>query len=241
MRAANSSAQHTFDKAQGAVFVETAMGILIFVIAFILLLWWALALNMRWTLQAAAWDSIRLAYSRGHDILPSSDLFKWGNGIPISAAQSTTLLKVLRSQSESGTITSPLLAITPSFDSTSPPASVDDVSPVYVAALAYAYERMRIGIGGMVKYPCDPATTPGCVRCDLLDFDDVSSTWKPLKGSAAAALPDSMKLRCSYQPDITLLRPLINLIRVLGGYGPSEPVILFTAEGSSTLPGDLGV
>lgn len=104
--------------------------------------------------------------------------------------------------------------------------ALNQANPVYIYALIYMNEAMRLSMGSSVYYPCNPAGDapndgPGCLSCTI-----------------AAPVPkgqrvSSLLMTCAYQPETFLMRPMISMLRALRGWGSGTtlPLLIFTSAG----------
>lgn len=111
----------------------------------------------------------------------------------------------------------------------------------YIYALVYVNEAMKQSVGAGVRYPCDPedlVNGGGCLGCSFLNPDTLESGF-PSEDPAQWAGPPprrSIGLECRYQPDHTILKPLVKFIAMLTG-DLAEPLLVLKKKAIVDVPG----
>lgn len=192
-----------------------------------------MAINAKYALRTAVTNAARLAYTRGNgDILGTIDsrgvipaidqylegggcdpqmdsIFRLGDGIPGSGCDA---LQTFFAQQA---------ACSPFPNCAVPPCELpNDYPKSYSYFVAYALLGMREGLGGSVRYPCDPMIeeNDGCFSCDFLNPD--ATTGGPDGCGDASEDPAELPViyvRCRYRPIATVLNPIYRLLRMSSG------------------------
>ena len=104
----------------------------------------------------------------------------------------------------------------------------DQLPGPYLYAMVYMNQALKKGVGLTIKFPCDPEGDgtddgPGCVSCQYLNPDTLDTTlWL-----GGAALPDDrIHLKCKYQPNVFLVRPMAAMLgMILGQRLETNPLV----------------
>lgn len=204
-----------FKRCRGATLVETAFALPLAIAIIFLILWFAYIWFCLYTFNHAVADGARDAAARGSfQRLDNSGLisrvhnYQNGGNFPedLFAYQisASTAESYLNSQQVMG-----------AFDG----LNFSSLPGPYLYAVLYMNQALKKGIGKTIKFPCDPDGSgnnegPGCVSCQFLNPDTLdSSLW-----ISGAALPsDRIHLKCRYQPDVFLIKPMAAMLKIVTG------------------------
>ena len=225
-----SVTQALLQKAQqshrGAIWVELAAGLPIFLLLIFVFLSLASYLEARITLRSAVIDGARLALSRANPRVTPLALFSYND--TSAAYPATNFLKIYNML-----VSGHQRAATPDIDAAITDSGfgalstaggglgangIAEIPAFYTAIPAYIYERMRLSLGTAVRTPCNPgaADGAGCVRCSFYSNNNRPSMNPTLTVAAvkAAPFPDVLRLTCYYKPERSILGLFFRLLRL---------------------------
>lgn len=244
----------------GAVFVEVAISLPIFLLAILGVLYFSVIQNDRAVFSSAVARNPRVAVTRGDmnpdlidpigDYLNSGSftpalnpLLYFGEGIDEVSAEDFYTNVVFEDLITDGPPPPP-----------TGPATISAMPAAYWFVLAFIFQEMRVGASPGLRYPCDPLEDgSGCMYCRFLNpegYWDENGVYAgtDFRYTDQGELPptDRMVIDCSYQPDGgPLQRPFAALQRFLsiggGGGGDPSPVGVLYRRKHLDFRKDLGV
>ena len=191
--------------------LEVAIGFPVFLLILVFIMWVSFIYFARGSLTVAVEQSIRLAGTRGNQVLMG-----WpdaGNGLlpPLEAIESDRDLDAAAS----------LLVYNVDLDVAKRnyigwfPSDFSVVPKPYWYFLAYVGEEMKAKIGALVRYPCDPMEEPplggpGCLRCyfpnsEVVPLDEFQANY------------GIMSVVCDYMPGDPFTKFAAGLMRAILG------------------------
>lgn len=228
-------------KEKGAVLIQLAIGLPIFLFLILFVVWLGTYLNAKVSIQAALKAATRAGVTRGlmstwDDLYTVDGIKQWSSGSPPQNIQN-----MLAYGSVKGT---PItfddalkfykeVTITPVYGE----RDLWKMPPEFKYTLIYLNESLRLSLGGQVKFPCRSLSgyptgilpeelEPGCIQCTFLHPDCQDFT--PLDGIEVTDPkqkdPNAKVWRCQDGTAIDIPSYDINLLR--GGMIPRGKVVL---------------
>ncbi|MCB0311275.1 MAG: pilus assembly protein [Bdellovibrionales bacterium] len=206
----------------GAVLVETAIGLAIALIIVMFLLWVGLVFHFKRSLNTAVHKGIRLAITRsdpalvgGHLIAPLEAFIQHG---VVSERFKVLMSNNVEWSDARWTLNN---IVTQSFRS----AELEDLPPVYLYALVYINEGMKLSVGSNIRYPCDPSQDNpdglGCMLCRFVNPDtgEVQGPSNPPRfDDGSNPIPDQpLGINCEINPAPYIIKPVYQLFGLLLG------------------------
>lgn len=226
----------------GAVMLQAAIGMPLFLIIILFLVWLGTTLNARVSLETSLRSALRLATTRG--ILASTDDIRMMPSLEelltgATSGDSRRAEKLMNSTDSSFLQALSYVNATtvrPIFGSS---ASLENLPREYAYALVYLNQALKTSIGNAnFKFPCnasDPTKSdPGCLQCvflhpecmDLTEIADTSALCKTAGRTKRTPPPGiqwdadtfprgQLAMRCFYRLPNSLWSPLIGLLNLM--------------------------
>lgn len=199
---------------RGAVFVDLAFALPIFLAAIFIILWYSYMLNARAAITAAVTTAARLAVTRG-------DVYRLGYSIVQYRYDEQNAGEVQLYTNLSGGYTDTdydqWSAEDPdNLGNECSPSIASKLPMTYHHALVYAYRAMADSVGSTLRFPCDPtaADGDGCVTCY---FELFGATCAEVTAGTVVLPKDTMILVCDYKPYNLLMAPILGLLKTVSG------------------------
>lgn len=229
---------------KGAVLLQFALFLPLFLIVIFGCIWLSYVINVRSLLFSAVENSPRLALTRGNKKIMGEELIPYEQVLSLlshGGDDQSFLDSTWHDQS------------TPSLgsfndDKNSLGSLNYDKNRIFAQGLAYAFETMRIGVGESIRYPCampnfennGRQSEEGCLRCVVTQIK-----WKDGYENSDLSSIDNVSdsvqdffLQCWFKPGDTFVQPLLNLVSLLN---KSEVSNLGVFTYRSYMPGENGV
>jgi hypothetical protein len=223
-------------RSRGAILVELALGLPLFLGTILFIVWLAISVNAHASLDLAVKNAVRAGLTRG--ILRDQDQIGFIESANPGNRGDPSFNKMMNYNSGKSdsdaiayynehTFLNQYLSV---YNTNN--RSIETAYPEYIYTLIYLNEALKGSLGGNVKFPCNPGpdatNNPGtaeCVECQFLDPVCHDFRGSPAAPSACTGPPPNpgsldlprgrIGLSCRYHFNSTILAPVLALLNMV--------------------------